>query len=431
MGILESRALDFRNIIMLSVNEGVLPSVTTASSFIPFSLREAFGLPSINHQESIFAYHFFRLLHRAENITFIFNSNSDGLRSGEISRFLLQMKYGTGEKPEMLNLSFRIKNQNPVSEVVERKDEHNKRLIERFSGKVNGKNKYISPSAINTWLNCRMKFYYRYVCGLEEKRKLQEEIDPAQLGTFLHSAIKTLYENYRGKVLNGNDLESILNNRHDLSLLISRTIHENVRAEDKPVIAGNEMIIRNVLMVFISRILLFDKDFTPLTIVSFEESFGFPVNLKIPEGNINLNAGGKIDRIDIKEGIARIVDYKTGNVADSISSLEMLFEDDRQKEYDGWLQTLLYCESYLSYNQGIRVFPAIYKLKRNPGKDLSEKLLVKPDFVVEDFNQVREEFLERLKITLEIIFSNGEPFLMTRNVWGKCSYCPYRGLCQR
>ena len=431
MGILESRALDFRNIIMLSVNEGVLPSVTTASSFIPFSIREAFGLPSVNHQESIFAYHFFRLLHRAENVTFIFNSNSDGLRSGEISRFLLQMKYDKGEKPEIINLSFRIRNQNPVSEVVERKDIHNKRLIERFSGKVNGRYKYISPSAINTWLNCRMKFYYRYVCGLEEKEKSGEEIDPAQLGTLLHSAIKNLYEKFRGKVLTGNEIENILNNRHDLSMLISRTMNENGRGEINPVVTGNEMIIRDVLMVFISRVLLFDKDFAPLTIVSFEEFFGFPVSIRSSEGNINLNAGGKIDRIDIKEGITRIIDYKTGNVSDSISSLETLFEEDRHKEPDGWLQTLLYCESYLSYNQGIRVFPAIYKLKRNPGKDLSEKLLVKPDFVVEDFNQVREEFLERLKITLEIIFSNGEPFLMTRNVWGKCSYCPYRGLCQR
>ena len=266
---------------------------------------------------------------------------------------------------------------------------------------------------------------------LRKRKRSGEEIDPAQLGTLLHSAIKSLYEQFRGKVLNGNEIESILNNRHDLSILVSRIIHENVRGEINPVIAGNEMIIRDVLMVFISRVLLFDKDFAPLTIVSFEEFFGFPVSVRTSEGNINLNAGGKIDRIDIKEGITRIIDYKTGNVADSISSLEMLFEEDRDKESDGWLQTLLYCESYLSYNQGIRVFPAIYKLKRNPGKDLSEKLLVKPDFVVEDFSLVREEFLERLKITLEIIFSSDEPFQMTGNVWGKCSYCPYRGLCQR
>ena len=109
MGILETRALDFKNLIILSVNEGVLPSVSTGSSFIPFSLREAFGLPSINHQESIYAYHFYRLLQRAENVTFIYNSNSEGLRSGEMSRFLIQMKYDPVLKPEFLDLSFEIK----------------------------------------------------------------------------------------------------------------------------------------------------------------------------------------------------------------------------------------------------------------------------------------------------------------------------------
>lgn len=431
MGILESRALDFRNIIMLSVNEGVLPSLTSSSSFIPFSLREAFGLPSINHQESVFAYHFFRLLHRAENVTFLYNSNSEGLKSGEISRFLLQMKYLDSDKPVMQDLSFRIRKQNPVPEVVERKDEHNKRLVERFSGKVNGRDRYISPSAINTWLNCRMKFYYRYVCGLEEKKKIQEEIDPATLGSILHSAIKTLYEKYRSKVLNGSEINSLLNNRNDLADLIRHTIRETTGGGNNQVFVGNEMIVRDVLMVFLSRVLLYDRDFAPLTILAFEEPFGFPVNIKTSEGNIILKAGGNIDRVDNKNGVTRIIDYKTGNVADSINSIGQLFMDDRDKDPDGWLQTLLYCESYLSVNQGVKAFPAIYKLRKNPGKDLSEKLLIKPDFIVDDYNSVRDEFLEFLDITLGRIFSSEEPFVMTGKSWGKCSYCPFRGLCQR
>ena len=124
MGILETRALDFKNLIILSVNEGVLPSVSTGSSFIPFSLREAFGLPSINHQESIYAYHFYRLLQRAENVTFLYNSNSEGLRSGEMSRFLVQMKYDPVLKPEFLDLSFEIKSHGTIGEKIERSEEH-------------------------------------------------------------------------------------------------------------------------------------------------------------------------------------------------------------------------------------------------------------------------------------------------------------------
>jgi len=145
MGILETRALDFKNLIIVSVNEGLLPSVTASSSFIPFSLREAFGLPSVNHQESIYAYHFYRLLHRAENVTFIFNSNSEGLRSGEISRFLQQMKYDPALNPVFTNLSYEISNPSAIGTVIERTAEHNRRLLARFSA-VNEKNR-LAPSA--------------------------------------------------------------------------------------------------------------------------------------------------------------------------------------------------------------------------------------------------------------------------------------------
>ena len=135
MGILETRTLDFKNLFILSVNEGVLPTISTGSSFIPFSLREAFGLPSINHQESIYAYHFYRLLQRAENVTFLYNSNSEGLRSGEMSRFLIQMKYDAVLKPEFLDLSFEIKSHGPIGEKLEKSPGHIMQLNSRFLDK--------------------------------------------------------------------------------------------------------------------------------------------------------------------------------------------------------------------------------------------------------------------------------------------------------
>ena len=184
-------------------------------------------------------------------------------------------------------------------------------------------------------------------------------------------------------------------------------------------------------MVFIDRILHSDILSTPFTILSFEEPFGFPVKIKSSAGEIGLQIGGRIDRIDLKEGLVRIIDYKTGSIKDSVGSVSELFEDDRDKDTDGWLQTLVYCESYLAHNPGARVVPSIYKLKRAPGKDLSEKLLIKPDFRLEDYSAVREEFMSDLSDTLEIIFSPGEPFVMTRKSWGKCTWCPYKGLCQR
>lgn len=431
MGILESRTLDFRNIILLSVNEGILPSVTTSSSFIPFNLREAFGLPSINHQESIYAYHFFRLLHRSENITFIYNSNSEGLRSGEISRFLQQMKYGDMPVPDTIDLSFTIKSQKPVNEIVERTAEHTLRLIKRFSGNGVVKNRYISPSAINTWLNCRMKFYYTYVNGLAEKDKITEEIDPAKLGTLLHDSIMDLYAKYKNSIINSDEIESIISNRQQISNSVGNAIKKNFTSVNDVSASGNEHIIREVLMVFIDRILQRDKLSVPLKILSFEEAYSFEIKVHNSIGDIDLITGGKIDRVDMREGVTRIIDYKTGKVKDSISSIEELFEDDRDKDLDGWLQTLIYCEAYLAQNPGISLFPVIYKVKKAPEKDLSEMLLIKPDLLLADYQSVRTEFLANLKITLEKIFNNDEAFVMTKNQWGKCGYCPYRVLCQR
>ncbi len=428
MGILESRTLDFRNIIMLSVNEGALPAVSASSSFIPFSLREAFGLPSVNHQESIYAYHFFRLLHRAENVTFIYNSDSEGLKSGEISRFLQQMKYGGGMVPETVDHNFRIQSQKPLSETVERTEEHSRRLIDRFC-RTDG-TAYISPSAINTWLYCRMKFYYMYVNGLREKELITEDIDPAMLGTLLHESIRNLYEKYRGGILELTETESLIRNRQIIENSIDRAIEDNFRSENDFPVSGNELIIREVLIVFIKRILQRDKLSAPLKIMSFEEFYGFRTEVNASR-KINLLVGGRVDRIDMKEGTVRIIDYKTGRVTDSLASVEDLFEEDRHRDPDGWLQTLVYCEAYLSQNPDARLFPAIYKIRKDPGKDPSEMLRIKPDLSVNDYRIIREEFLAGLKNLLGKIFSSSEPFTMTEKAWNKCSYCPYRVLCQR
>ena len=431
MGILETRALDFKNLIILSVNEGVLPAVSASASFIPFTLREAFRLPSINHQESVYAYHFYRLLHRAENITFLYNSDSEGLRSGEISRFLQQMKYDPSLKPELQNLSFEIKNQSSIGAIIERTVEHNLRLISRFSGDVAGKKRYISPSAINTWLNCRMKFYYRYVNDLEEKERITDEIDPAKLGTLLHSAVKNLYEGFRGKVLGASVIDAILTDKHKIANLIINAIRENFNRENDSVVAVNELIIRDVLMVFIERILQMDRMSAPLTIVSFEDLVCFPVSMQSEGNYLKLLVGGKIDRVDIKDGTTRIIDYKTGRIADAIDSLAALFEEDREKELDGWLQTLLYCEAYLTKMPEASVIPAIYRLKKTQSDRLSAMLRIMDGLIVEDYKDVRQEFLEYLLSVINVIFSAGEPFIMTKDVWNKCRYCPFRQLCER
>ena len=275
MGILETRTLDFRNLIMLSVNEGIMPAVTAASSFIPFSLRQAFGLPSINHQESVYAYHFYRLLHRAENVTFVFNSNPEGLRSGEMSRFLQQMKYEPSAKPESVNLSFEIRNPVTIGDTIERTPEHNQKLYQRFP--AGNRERPLSPSAINIWLNCRMKFYYQFVNGLSEPKKVITEIDPAKLGSMLHAAIRSLYGGFIGKTLDTKTITGFMEDRPALSGLVGRSVNEVLKREGESFTAINEMMVREVLLNYVLRILETDKASAPFTIVLNREAICFQI----------------------------------------------------------------------------------------------------------------------------------------------------------
>lgn len=434
MGLLETRTLDFRNIIILSVNEGVLPSLTTASSFIPFSLREAFGLPSINHQESVYAYHFYRLLHRARNVTFIYNSGSEGLRSGEISRFILQMKYGSVvAQPDHLSLNLEIKNPASPGEFLERTETMNLKLMSRFSGNAGAK--IISPSAINVWLGCRMKFWYRYVNDIREPVKQKGEIDPATLGSIFHDVAKRLYMPYLGQTIEASGFEALGKNREYLGILIDTAVREHFPDNSDSYSALNELISENVLMTYISRILETDRKYAPVRIIALEKPVQFRIGSPAEKREAGFLVGGIIDRIDSTGGTTRIVDYKTGSVADHIKAIGELFEDDRKRDIDCWLQALLYCEGYISGSSDPVVAPAIYKIRRIPGDRPAEMLSIKvpgtDEVVVGDYNMIRDEYLDGLQKTIKAMFGIDEPFYMTRDWVGKCSYCEYRRLCKR
>ena len=213
--------------------------------------------------------------------------------------------------------------------------------------------------------------------------------------------------------------------------MISNNIIRHFGFDNHSLAKGNELIIRNVISVFIKRILQIDKAASPIRIISFEDLHMFPLTLKNDVGDLKLMIGGRIDRIDEKSGVIRIIDYKTGEVAGSVNSVSELFKDNRDKNLDAWLQTLLYCETYLTNKPDLIIVPSVYKLKKNPGSEDSEKLRIGRNSIVSDYHDLREEFLAYLNLTVQKIFNIGEPFTMTVNKWSKCSYCPYRKLCLR
>ncbi len=198
MGLLESRSLDFDNIIILSANEGVLPKSSAGSSYIPYNLREAFGLPTINYQDSIFSYYFTRLISRASNITCVYNSSPEGMRTGEMSRFLLRLKYSRNFSPEYSSVFTRMNQRAVVAQERSRTPADILSLENKYlSGE---KSSVLSPSAINTWLRCSMKFYYAYVCNIREPDSITAGIDPARFGTILHEVVSLVYQPFKGQI---------------------------------------------------------------------------------------------------------------------------------------------------------------------------------------------------------------------------------------
>jgi hypothetical protein len=278
-----------------------------------------------------------------------------------------------------------------------------------------------------------MKFYYRYICGLKEPESITEEIDPALLGSLLHDVMKNLYRDFKGRSVTARDIELIMSDNRKIQEQIKITIKELFGRENDAALAGNELIVNQVLMVYIDRILEADKAYAPFTILDLET----PVRFEVTSGKrLKLLAGGNIDRVDKKDGITRIVDYKTGTIADSIDSVSDLFADDRKKDPDGWLQTLLYCEGYIiSAKPGEKVRPSVYKIKKASAAEKGDVLRIRAakneEIEVNDYASVRDEFISGLIETVNKIFSINEPFRMTADQWIKCSYCPYHNLCLR
>ena len=432
MGFLETRVLDFRNIVMLSVNEGNLPSASTGSSFIPYTIRAAFGLPVINHQESLYAYHFFRLLHRAENVTFVYNSDSSGMRTGEMSRFLTQMKYARMISPEAITLNFDIRTSSPENSPVEKTSDHREKLLKFYSG--DQAVSLMSPTAINTWIGCRMRFYYRYVCGLKEPDLVSPEIDHAVFGQILHGVMKNIYTGTKDSVVTSDFIDSTGRNQALLTGLILNSV-ETVYGKDllRPE-TGNDIIIKDILINYLRRILAADRLLAPFTLVAAEKEFRFRMQVESDGEELSIRTGGNIDRIDRTAGRLRIVDYKTGEVAMKIASTDDLFADDRKKELDAWLQTMLYCEAWLMNNPDEAVRPTIYRIKAMSQPDTGDILKLgadrKNESLLEDYRDVRESFISGIRVVIASIFSRKEPFRMTKTV-SRCNYCPYRGLCRR
>ena len=306
MGVLETRVLDFKNIIMISVNEGVLPSGKSNNSFITYDLKKEYNLPTYTEKDAIYTYHFYRLLHRAKNITLLYNNFSDGLSTGEKSRFITQLEIDQNpshfQNNEIISPIITVykaqkKSVIKTNEVMERLQEIAK--------------KGFSPSALTSYMRNPIDFYYQKILGVKEFEEIEETVAANTLGTIVHDSLESFYKPFEGQIISIADLNKM---KLSIDLEIEKQFQKSFKGGNYK--KGKNLIIFEVAKRFVLNFINFEiteiKKGNEIKIISIESNLS--VLMPIPELDFPVNIHGKVDRVDEFNGTLRIIDYKTGIV---------------------------------------------------------------------------------------------------------------------
>lgn len=436
MGVLETRNLNFRNLIMFSVNEGQLPKAGGDSSFIPYNLRKAFGMTTIENKNSVYAYYFYRLMQRAENITLLYNTASDGLNRGEMSRFMLQFLV---EYPHDITREYLEAGQSPQHSreiKISKSPELLQRMFNAYDVRRHPK-VYFSPSALNAYLDCRMKFYFRYVAALKAPEEVSAEIDSSLFGTIFHRSAELVYKDLtaHGKEIRKEDLEQLLRNDVKLQSYVDSAFKEkffHVPAEEEPEYNGTQLIHSKVIASYLRQLLRNDLQYAPFRMEGMEHEVRETLEIETSLGKLLLCIGGTIDRLDSKGDVLRIVDYKTGGSPKTPECIEQLFTPAENRP-NYIFQTFLYA-AIMCRKQSLKVAPALLYIHRAASDTYSPVIEMGParqaKTPVTNFAFYEDDFRERLSALLREIYNPDEPFTQTDDK-KKCEYCDYRCLCKR
>lgn len=444
MGMLETRTLDFDNVIVLSMNEGIMPPATNIVSLIPYSFRKPFGLPGQEHRESLHAYSFYRLMQRAQFIRCIWFTGD--AQHVEQSRFLTQLLFEPAFNIRTEQVSFNVQAQKTYT-ISEPRTGETSAMLARYI--ENGTNKSaLSPSAINTYLECRLKFWFKVIKRLKEPDEVAEEIDARIFGNIFHKTMETLYKRERGHDADNIPFETkyghlssetLRQTEEDVSHIrkvLNRTIQEEFfKNAVNPPEDGRTLIISEVLFKYIKKLLHVEQqDWGGFTPVLLEGRVVMPVAVG-PDKSTAIRVGGCIDRMDWQENALRILDYKTGSTDRKMASVESLF-DRGAKHNKAVTQLMIYSyivSSLLPWSR-YTVIPGIINLRELFGSGCDYHLLqgagTRKYEPIIDFGTLKEEFGQHLQTLLEEIFCSDQPFDQTEDL-RTCEYCPYKSICRR
>ena len=438
MGVLETRALDFDNIIMLSMNERVFPRRHTRKSFIPEALRSAFGLSAGDIQESISAYYFFRLLSRAKKVVLIYDARRGAGRSGEMSRFLGQLLYiyGSGKIPHGLSLYRQFATTHPDLK-IEKTPAVMKKLLE-FTR--DGSGRALSASSINEYINCPLNFYLRFVENYNPRNEITDFMDASTYGTILHLVAERLYEDYldpadpgRGAVITDRILDRILDSPVRVEQLITYAINDKflqLGADNPTPLKGENELLGKAMKIFILAMLRAEKEFTPFRFMAGEQRIVARMEIN---DSLTINIKQFIDRVDCvkidsDESRLRVVDYKTGIDELSAKSVDQMFDTSGKSRPKALLQLFFYCNAYSGFKEDKAIQPVIYKFSDIVVNGVQPIEIA--DAPVLDYREYNAEFLELFKEVIEEMFDPEVPFVQAETLKA-CKFCRFREICKR
>ena len=442
MGVLETRNLDFRHLIMLSVNEGQLPKAGSDASFIPYNLRKAFGMTTIDHKIAVYAYYFYRLLQRAEKVTLVYNTSTDGLNRGEQSRFMLQFLIEWPHEIRQLQLQTAQSPMGTAPITISKTPEIMHRMQEIFDIRVNPK-ALLSPSALNTYMDCPLKFYFKYVAQLKAPDEVTAEIDPAKFGSIFHYAAEHIYKDLtvRSKDIDRQTLEELVKDQTRLQSYVDNGFKElffNVPLNERPEYNGIQYINAAVITRYVRQLLQHDIRYAPFVFLDTEHEVREDWNVKTPKGILKTRIGGTIDRMDRKGQTLRIVDYKTGGSADVPADIASLFIPDKKRSgyvFQTFMYAAIVCRQLREKGHNDwKVAPSLLYIHKassetySPVIQMGEARKDKED--VDDFCRHEEEFRSCLQNLTEEIFNPDTPFTQTE-IEDKCAYCDFKALCRK
>ena len=424
MGMLETRLLDFDTVIIPSFNDDMLPRKQRNNSLIPYGIRKVFGLPTYEDSDAVFSYNFYRLLHRAKTVYLIYDSRNNKVKNSEISRFYYQLKYLYQVPMKERTVAFEIESRKKVPLSVPKQGEVQEKLLQYLNP---NSNKMLSASSINDYINCPLKFYFGRVLGLSEQDEMSEMMEANTFGSIFHEVMQDIYKPYKNEIITKVLLSEIIKNDYKIEscLMSAFAKHYFKRANEKIEMTGYSLLMARIIKKYVLKTLHFDKQRAPFTFLEGEQNILTQISL--PNGQ-KVNVKVIIDRVDEKDGLVHIIDYKTGKVTKGLTFDDMaeLFTASPQRPKE-IMQTFLYSMIYTQQYKK-EICPNVYSFKQL--KDLPDISFSYQKEEILKYSTVAEEYERLLKSCLEKLFDKSVPFTQTEDV-ENCKYCPFIKICRR